>query len=154
MDHLLGKVSQSRAVCGRTVSLHPNPNDAIRTTYQYFRSRVHRFVHVVRCYSPKANNTFASSPKSPMIFRTGAGDSLINVGVAWILSLKTRRGSRRNCFWSGFMFLRPVSASMASRALLSPGVIAYRPRKINCTELWVGFWNPVREDGHARPYSG
>src|SRR5438132_8173945 len=39
MDHLLGKVSQSRAVCGRTVSLHPNPNDAIRTTYQYFRSR-------------------------------------------------------------------------------------------------------------------
>ena len=25
-----------------------------------------------------------------MIFRTGAGDNLINVGVAWILSLKTR----------------------------------------------------------------
>src|SRR4029077_12151867 len=40
--------------------------------------------HVVRCCSPKASNTFASSPRSPMIFRTGAGDSLINVGVARI----------------------------------------------------------------------
>ena len=43
MDHLLGKLSQSRAVGGRTVSLHPNPNDTIRTTHQYFGSWFHRF---------------------------------------------------------------------------------------------------------------
>src|ERR1700746_2360642 len=58
MDHLLGKVSQSRAVCGRTVSLHPNPNDAIRTTYQYFRSRFHRFVSRGPLLQPQSKQHF------------------------------------------------------------------------------------------------
>src|SRR5260370_12713218 len=58
MDHLLGKVSQSRAVCGRTVSLHPNPNDAIRTTYQYFRSRFHRFVSRGPLLQPQGKQHF------------------------------------------------------------------------------------------------
>ena len=47
MDHLLCEVFQSRTVCRRTVSLHSNPHDAIRTTYQYFRFRIHRFVRPV-----------------------------------------------------------------------------------------------------------
>src|SRR6266550_3599571 len=58
MDHLFGKVSQSRAVCGRTVSLHPNPNDAIRTTYQYFRSRFHRFVSRGPLLQPQSKQHF------------------------------------------------------------------------------------------------
>src|SRR5580692_5385981 len=81
MDHLLGKVFQSRAVCGRTVALHPNPNDAIRTTCQYFRSRFHRFVSRGSLLQPQSKATLLlPHPRSPMIFRTGAGDSLINVG--------------------------------------------------------------------------
>src|SRR5258708_21116725 len=83
MDHLLGKVSQSRAVCGRTVSLHPKTMRSAQLTNISDPGFI-ALSHVARCCSPKAPNTFASSPPSPMIFRTGAGDSLINVGVARI----------------------------------------------------------------------
>ena len=47
MDHLLGKLSESRTVGGRTISFHPNPNDATRITHQYFGSWSHHFCVLV-----------------------------------------------------------------------------------------------------------
>src|SRR6516225_870764 len=58
MDHRLGEIFQSRALCERAISLQSNPNHAIRATYQYFRSRLHRFVSCASLLPLKSRQHF------------------------------------------------------------------------------------------------
>jgi hypothetical protein len=52
------KVPESRAVLERTFSFHPHQNDAIRTSYKYFRAGVHRFVSRGPLLQPQSKQHF------------------------------------------------------------------------------------------------
>lgn len=58
MNHLLAKVPESRAVLERTFSFYPHQNDAIRTSYKYFRAGVHRFVSRGPLLQPQSKQHF------------------------------------------------------------------------------------------------